>query len=63
MLQPNPFIKANLPQYRLTKFQLALPADNSLEMIDDYLLDVSQTIIFLKSIFRASNSKAFKSII
>lgn len=57
------FIKANLPQYRLSKFQLALPANNSLEMIEYYLLDVSQTIVFLKSILRASNSNAFNSLI
>jgi ATP-dependent helicase Lhr and Lhr-like helicase len=57
------FIKANLPQYRLSKFQSALPANNSLEMIENYLLDVSQTIIFLKSIFISSNSNAFNSLI
>jgi ATP-dependent Lhr-like helicase len=43
------FIKANLPQYRLSKFQSALPANYSLETIEYYLLDISKTISFLKN--------------
>ena len=38
------FIRANLPQYRLSKFQLALPASYSLEMIEYYLLNIAKTI-------------------
>jgi ATP-dependent helicase Lhr and Lhr-like helicase len=45
------FIKANLPNYRLSKFQSALPANYSLEMVENYLLDISQTTNFLKNIF------------
>jgi ATP-dependent helicase Lhr and Lhr-like helicase len=41
------FIKANLPNYRLSKFQSALPENNSLEMIDNHLLDIFETINFL----------------
>lgn len=37
----------NLPEYRLSKFQQALPNDFSLEMIQNYLLDISRTIKFL----------------
>ena len=41
------FIKANLPNYRLSKFQSALPTDNSLEIVENYLLNIWQTINFL----------------
>jgi len=34
--------------YRLCKFQQALPVDDSLEMIGNYLLDISGTIQFLQ---------------
>ncbi|MFM2304157.1 MAG: hypothetical protein RLZZ135_1567 [Cyanobacteriota bacterium] len=44
------FIKVNLPNYRLSKFQSALPVDNSLEMVENYLLNISQAITFLKNI-------------
>jgi ATP-dependent helicase Lhr and Lhr-like helicase len=44
------FIKANLPNYRLSKFQFALPANNSLEMIDNHLLNIFETINFLTEI-------------
>lgn len=50
------FIKANLPNYRLSKFQPALPANNSLEMVEYYLLDVSQTLVFLKSVQHLMNT-------
>ncbi len=43
------FIKANLPNYRLSKFQSALPANNSLEIVESYLLDITQTINFLQN--------------
>ncbi|HEY9770527.1 MAG TPA: helicase-related protein [Coleofasciculaceae cyanobacterium] len=41
------FIKANLPNYRLSKFQSALPANYSLEIVENYLLDIFNTINFL----------------
>jgi ATP-dependent helicase Lhr and Lhr-like helicase len=44
------FIKANLPNYRLSKFQSALPENNSLEIIDNHLLDIFETINFLTEI-------------
>ncbi|MDJ0691188.1 MAG: DEAD/DEAH box helicase [Xenococcaceae cyanobacterium MO_188.B32] len=44
------FIKANLPNYRLSKFQSALPTNNSLEMVESYLLDISQAIDFVRNI-------------
>ncbi|MFM7425264.1 MAG: DEAD/DEAH box helicase [Elainella sp.] len=37
------FILSQLPQYRLSKFQKALPEAYSLEMISDYLLNISNT--------------------
>ncbi len=37
--------------YRLSKFQQALPADYSLEMVSDYLLDIPGTIRFLQVIW------------
>ena len=43
------YIKANLPNYRLSKFQSALPANNSFEMVENYLLDISKTTNFIKS--------------
>ena len=43
-------IQSNLPNYRLSKFQSALPANNSFEIVKNYLLDISKTIIFLKNI-------------
>lgn len=42
------FIDTQLPQYRLSKFQQALPAMYSLEMIHNYLLDIPATTAFLK---------------
>ena len=43
------FIRSNLPQYRLSKFQLALPTNYSLETIEYYLLDIYKTIDFLNN--------------
>ena len=43
------YIKVNLPNYRLSKFQSALPANNSFEMVKNYLLDISKTTNFIKS--------------
>ncbi len=40
-------ILGRLPDYRLSKFQRALPAACSLEMVSDYLLDVPGTLGFL----------------
>lgn len=45
------YIKANLPNYRLSKFQFALPVNSSFEIVENYLLDISKTIIFLRNIF------------
>ena len=45
------YIQANLPNYRLSKFQSALPANSSFEIVENYLLDISKTIIFLRNIF------------
>lgn len=36
-----------LPEYRLSKFQRALPRRFSLEMVKDYLLDIPATLRFL----------------
>jgi ATP-dependent Lhr-like helicase len=41
------FIQDQLPQYRLSKFQQALPDDYSLEMIQNYLLDIPAALAFL----------------
>jgi ATP-dependent helicase Lhr and Lhr-like helicase len=45
--QTRDYILAQLPNYRLSKFQPALPDIYSLELIWDYLLDVRKTIAFL----------------
>ncbi len=42
------FILSQLPDYRLSKFQQALPDIYSLEMISYYLLDVLGVIQFLR---------------
>jgi len=42
------FIESQLPQYRLSKFQQALPDLYSLEMISNYLLDISLTTVLLR---------------
>lgn len=42
------FIASQLPQYRLSKFQQALPEMFSVEMIHNYLLDISSTVTFLR---------------
>ena len=41
------FILSELPEYRLSKFQQALPNLFSLEMIQNYLLDVPAALAFL----------------
>lgn len=38
---------ANLPEYRLSKFQRALPRRFAMEMVFDYLLDVERTVALL----------------
>lgn len=38
---------ANLPEYRLSKFQRALPRRFAMEMVFDYLLDVERTMALL----------------
>lgn len=43
------FIWSQLPQYRLSKFQKALPESYSLEMVSDYLLNMSATHKFLSA--------------
>ena len=42
------FICEQLPEYRLSKFQQALPERYSLEMISDYLLDIPGAVLFLQ---------------
>lgn len=42
------FVLSQLPEYRLSKFQPALPYKYSLEVISNYLLDIPQTIRFLE---------------
>ncbi len=42
------FIRSQLPEYRLSKFQIALPEDYCSEMISDYLLDIPGTVRFLQ---------------
>lgn len=44
------FICQKLPEYRLSKFQQALPESYYLEMISDYLLDIPGTVLFLHSL-------------
>lgn len=44
------FLQDQLPEYRLSKFQLALPKKAALEMISDFLLDISETIKFLEKL-------------
>jgi ATP-dependent Lhr-like helicase len=41
-------IRSQLPEYRLSKFQIALPEDYCSEMISDYLLDIPGTVRFLQ---------------
>jgi len=41
------FLLSHLPEYRLSKFQRALPGIYSLEMINNYLLDILGTVQFL----------------
>ncbi|HEY9631235.1 MAG TPA: hypothetical protein V6C84_28425 [Coleofasciculaceae cyanobacterium] len=43
------FILSQLPEYRLSKFQQALPEIYSLEMVSNYLLDTSKTSQFLQA--------------
>jgi ATP-dependent helicase Lhr and Lhr-like helicase len=43
------FILTHLPEYRLSKFQRALPDVYSLEIISNYLIDVPNTTAFLAS--------------
>ena len=42
------FIRSQLPEYRLSKFQIALPDDYCSEMISDYLLDILGAVRFLQ---------------
>ncbi len=42
------YIQSQLPQYRLSKFQQALPDLYSLEMIQNYLLDIPSAVSFLE---------------
>lgn len=42
------FIFEQLPEYRLSKFQQALPESYSLEMVSDYLLDIAGAVLFLQ---------------
>ena len=42
------FLQGQLPEYRLSKFQLALPKRFALEIISDFLLDISGVIQFLR---------------
>lgn len=44
------YIQANLPNYRLSKFQSALPANNSFEIVENYLLDIYRTKKFLENV-------------
>ncbi len=44
------FIFEQLPEYRLSNFQQALPAAYSLEMLGDYLLDIPGTVRFLQQV-------------
>jgi ATP-dependent Lhr-like helicase len=42
------FILSELPEYRLSKFQQALPDQFALEMVRDYLLDIPAAVAFLQ---------------
>jgi ATP-dependent Lhr-like helicase len=48
------FILSQLPEYRLSKFQKALPEVYSLELISNYLLDIAGTTRFLERFNPAS---------
>jgi ATP-dependent Lhr-like helicase len=48
------FILSQLPEYRLSKFQKALPEVYSLELISNYLLDIAGTTRFLERFKPAS---------
>jgi ATP-dependent Lhr-like helicase len=37
-----------LPEYRLSKFQQALPDQFALEMVQNYLLDIPAAVVFLQ---------------
>ena len=43
------FIFEQLPEYRLSKFQQALPESYSLEMISHYLLDIPGAVLYLQT--------------
>jgi len=45
-------IMSRLPEYRLSKFQRALPDDASVEMVGRYLLDIPATQRWLLSNMR-----------
>ena len=38
---------SSLPEYRLSKFQRALPHKYAIEMVRDYLIDIPRTLAFL----------------
>jgi ATP-dependent Lhr-like helicase len=42
-------ILARLPEYRLSKFQRALPAAQATEMLGAYLLDAAGTAAYLRA--------------
>jgi ATP-dependent Lhr-like helicase len=42
------FILSELPEYRLSKFQQALPDQFALEMVQNYLLDIPAAVVFLQ---------------
>jgi ATP-dependent Lhr-like helicase len=42
------FIQNQLPEYRLSKFQRALPEAYALELISHYLLNIPETVQFLQ---------------
>jgi ATP-dependent Lhr-like helicase len=44
------FIQDQLPEYRLSKFQKALPTAYAVEMVENYLLDISGTVKFLQNL-------------
>jgi len=44
------FILSELPEYRLSKFQQALPDQFSLEMVRNYLLDIPAAVVFLQNL-------------
>ena len=49
---------AALPEYRLSKFQRALPRRFALEMVERYLLDVPTTVRFLRRPGRVEGAEA-----